>query len=261
MIHPRASKASTGRTAAGWTLVARRENLVPGAALLLLTAASWAYTVQQGRAMDEMGMTGQMDSRFAFFLVAWAVMMVAMMLPAALPLMLLYRTITRERAGRPRAWSGMAALLTGYVVLWTAAGLPVYAYQWVIGHVSAGAGTGAGLLLIAGGVYQFTRLKRGCHTRCSNPLFFLMRHWRPGTRGALRLGLLHAADCIGCCAGLMVALVALGAMNMAWMLTAAVIIFMEKSLPGGHRVARPLGVALIAGGLAMLATPWLGSVR
>jgi predicted metal-binding membrane protein len=86
-----------------------------------------------------------------------------------------------------------------------------------------------------------------------------MQHWRPGARGALRLGVLHAADCIGCCAGLMVALVALGAMNMAWMLTAAVIIFIEKTLPGGHRVARPLGTALIAGGLAMLAMPWFGS--
>jgi predicted metal-binding membrane protein len=228
--------------------------------LLLLTAASWAYTVQQGRAMNEMGMPGQMDSRIEFFLVGWAVMMVAMMLPAALPLMLLYRATTRERTGRPRAWPGMAALLTGYVVLWTAAGLPVYAYQWLIDHLGKGWVIGPGLLLISGGVYQFTRLKRSCHTRCSNPLFFLMRHWRPGARGALLLGVVHAADCIGCCAGLMAALAALGAMNLVWMLTATVIIFFEKTLPGGHRVARPLGAALIAGGLAMVAMPWLGNV-
>lgn len=260
MSHPRASKASARPVAVGWAVLARRENLLPGAVLLLLTAASWAYTVQQGRAMDEMGMAGQMDSRIVFFLVAWAVMMVAMMLPAALPLMLLYRAAIRERAGRPGAWPGMAALLTGYVVLWTAAGLPVYAYQRIIDHMGEAVAIAPGLLLIAGGVYQFTRLKRSCHTRCSNPLFFLMQHWRPGASGALRLGVLHAADCIGCCAGLMVALVALGAMNMAWMLTAAVIIFIEKTLPGAHRVAPPLGAALIAGGLAMLAMPWLGSV-
>ncbi|OUL84920.1 hypothetical protein CA603_24545 [Paraburkholderia hospita] len=256
----RASEASSRPVAVGWAVLAKRENLLAGAVLLLLTAASWAYTVQQGRAMDEMGMAGQMDSRIVFFLMAWAVMMVAMMFPAALPLMLLYRAATRERTGRPGAWPGMAALLTGYVALWTAAGLPVYAYQWIMDHVSEGAAIAPGLLLIAGGVYQFTRLKRSCHTRCSNPLFFLMRHWRPGAWGALRLGVLHAVDCIGCCAGLMVALVALGAMNMAWMLTAAVIIFIEKTLPGGHRVARPLGTALIAGGFAMLAMPWLGSV-
>ncbi|TKC86319.1 DUF2182 domain-containing protein [Trinickia terrae] len=258
MSHPRVSESSNPPVAAGWTVLVKRENLFPGAALLLLTAASWAYTVQQARAMDEMGMAGQMDSRIALFLLAWAVMMLAMMLPAALPLVLLYRATTRERAGRPGAWAGMAALLAGYAVLWTAAGLPVYAYQQAIERVSAGWSIGPALLLIAGGVYQFTRLKRGCRTRCSNPLFFLMRHWMPGARGALRLGVLHAADCIGCCAGLMAALVALGAMNMAWMLTAAVIIFIEKTLPGGHRVARPLGAALIAGGIAMLAMPWLG---
>ena len=260
MFHPRASEVPIRRGAVGWAFLARRENLFPGAALLLLTAASWAYTVQQGRAMDAMGMAGQMDSRLALFLVAWSVMMAAMMLPAALPLMLLYRAITRRRTGHPGAGSGMAALLTGYVVLWTAAGLPAYAYQRLIDYQSEWGAVGPGLLLLAGGIYQFTRLKRSCHARCSNPLFFLMRNWRPGTRGAVRLGVLHAADCIGCCAGLMVALVALGAMNMTWMLTAAVIIFVEKTLPGGHRVARPLGAVLIAGGLAMLAMPWLGGV-
>jgi predicted metal-binding membrane protein len=259
MSYPRASEPPVRPPAVGWAALAKRKNLLPGAVLLLLTAASWAYTVRQGRAMDEMGMAGQMDSRIVFFFVAWAVMMVAMMLPAALPLMLLYRAASRERTGRSGAWPGMAALLTGYLVLWTVAGLPVYAYQWSVDHLGAGVVIAPGLLLIAGGVYQFTRLKRGCHTRCSSPLFFLMRHWRPGAHGALRLGVLHAADCIGCCAGLMVALVALGAMNMAWMLTAAVIIFVEKTLPGGHRVAPPLGAALIAGGLAMLAMPWLGS--
>ncbi len=154
----------------------------------------------------------------------------------------------------------MAALLAGYVVLWTTAGLPVYAYQMIIDHIGEGIAIAPGLLLIAGGVYQLTRLKHSCHTRCSDPLFFLMRRWQPGARVALRLGVLHAADCIGCCAGLMVALVALGAMHPAWMLTAAVIIFIEKTLPGSHRVARPLGAALVAGGPAMLAMPWLGGV-
>lgn len=258
MSHPRAPDASDRPAVVGWATLAKRENLLPGAVLLLLTAACWAYTVQQGRAMDEMGMAGQMDNRIALFLVAWAVMMVAMMLPAALPLMLLYRATTRERTGRSSAWPAMAALLAGYVALWTAAGLPVYAYQGIADRMGEAGAAGPGLLLIAGGIYQFTRLKRSCRTRCSSPLFFLMRHWRPGLRGALRLGVLHAADCIGCCAGLMAALVALGAMSMAWMLTAAVIIFIEKTLPGGHYVARPLGAALIAGGLAMLAMPWLG---
>ncbi len=72
--------------------------------------------------------------------------------------------------------------------------------------------------------------------------------------GALRLGILHGVDCLGCCAGLMVPLVALGMMNVAWMLTAAVIIFAEKTLPGGHRIARPLGIVLVIGGAVTLGT-------
>jgi predicted metal-binding membrane protein len=111
-----------------------------------------------------------------------------------------------------------------------------------------------GVLLIAGGIYQFTALKGDCHARCSNPLFFLMHRWRPGTAGALRLGVLHGIDCLGCCVGLMIGLVALGMMNLAWILTAALIIFVEKTLPGSHRISYPLGILMVAGGVALLGT-------
>ncbi len=76
-------------------------------------------------------------------------------------------------------------------------------------------------------------------------------------RGAARLGIVHGIDCLGCCVGLMLALVALGMMNVAWMLTAAVIIFVEKTLPGGHRIARPLGILLVVGGIVVLGTSLL----
>jgi predicted metal-binding membrane protein len=95
------------------------------------------------------------------------------------------------------------------------------------------------LLLVIGGAYQFTPLKRSCHARCSSPLFFLMQKWRPEDTGARRLGVLHGVDCLGCCAGRMVGLVALGMMSLAWLLTAAVIIFAEKAIPDSHRIARP----------------------
>ena len=122
------------------------------------------------------------------------------------------------------------------------------------------AGVLPALLLIVGGAYQFTPLKSICHTRCSSPLFFLMQNWRSGAPGALRLGVLHGVDCLGCCAGLMVGLVALGLMNLVWMLTAAVIIFAEKTIPGSHRIARPLGVVMLAGGAVLLATSLLGGM-
>ena len=115
-------------------------------------------------------------------------------------------------------------------------------------------------LLVVGGVYQFTPLKRICHARCSSPLFFLMSNWRPGTTGALRLGMLHGVDCLGCCAGLMVGLMALGMMNLAWMLTAAVIIFVEKTIPNSHLIARPLGVIMVVGGVVLVGTSLLGGM-
>jgi predicted metal-binding membrane protein len=71
---------------------------------------------------------------------------------------------------------------------------------------------------------------------------------------------IHGVDCLGCCAELMAGLVALGMMNLAWMLSAAVIIFAEKTIPGSHRVARPLGVLMIGGGVALLVVPLLGGI-
>jgi predicted metal-binding membrane protein len=243
----------------------RRENLWPGLALIALAAAGWAYVAYQTAsmgsmrsAMDGMAMGG--IGGIVVFLSAWAGMMVAMMVPATLPLILLYRTIARTRLGPARAGIGTAVLLVGYVVVWAIAGLPVYAYN----SLSSAAGSLAvvlpALLLIVGGVYQFTSLKRICHARCSNPLFFVMQNWRPGATGALRLGALHGVDCLGCCAGLMVGLVALGMMNLVWMLTAAVIIFAEKTIPGSHRIACPLGVIMVVGGVVVLGVSLLGGM-
>jgi predicted metal-binding membrane protein len=183
-----------------------------------------------------------------------------MMVPATLPLILLYRTIARNRLSGVQAQVGVVALLVGYIAVWTAVGLPVYAYALFADRAGSLATMLPALLLVVGGIYQFTPLKRICHARCSNPLFFLMQNWRSGAAGALRLGVVHGVDCLGCCAGLMVGLVALGMMNLAWMLTAAVIIFAEKTIPGSHRIARPFGVVMVAGGVVVLATSLLSGM-
>jgi predicted metal-binding membrane protein len=235
---------------------------LPALALIALAAAGWAYVIYQAASMQSMGSgmaMGGIGGTFVF-LSAWTTMMVAMMVPATLPLILLYRTIARNRSSLLRARAGTVALLVGYIAVWAAAGLPVYAYASFAEGAGSLAAVLPALLLVVGGVYQFTPLKRICHARCSSPLFFLMQNWRPGTRGAMRLGMLHGVDCLGCCAGLMVGLVALGTMNLAWMLTAAVIIFVEKTIPGSHLIARPLGVGMVAGGVVLLAASLLGGM-
>ena len=240
----------------------RRENLLPGIALLVLAAAGWVYIAYLASTMGGMeAMSGARISTMGGlipFIVGWTAMMVAMMIPATLPLILLYRVVARQRLSPVQARLGMAALFVGYIAVWAVAGLPVYIYALTAEAIGSFAAILPALLLVIGGVYQFTSLKRSCHVRCSSPLFFLMQKWRPGTSGALRLGVLHGIDCLGCCAGLMVGLVALGMMNLALVFTAALVIFVEKTLPDSHRIARPLGTLMVAGGVAFLGLTLFG---
>jgi predicted metal-binding membrane protein len=120
----------------------RRENLLPGLALLVLAAAGWAYAAYQAAAMGGMrspmgGMAMSGIGGLVLFLSVWTITMVAMMVPATLPLILLYRTIARNRLSQGRAHVGMVMLLVGYIVIWTAAGLPVYAYNTLAGAASS----------------------------------------------------------------------------------------------------------------------------
>jgi predicted metal-binding membrane protein len=240
----------------------RRENLLPGLALLALAGAAWVYTAYQASIMDDttasMAMSGTWS--IALFLFSWTAMMVAMMVPATLPLILLYRTVARKRLGLSRGRVNTAILIVGYVVVWAVAGLPVYVYGLFAEEVGYLVAALPALLLVVGGAYQFTPLKRICHARCSNPLLFLVQNWRPRPTGALRLGVIHGFDCLGCCVGLMVGLVALGTMNLAWMLTTALIIFVEKTVPGSHRIAQPLGILMMVGGVVLLGVSLAGGM-
>jgi predicted metal-binding membrane protein len=254
------------------------ERLIPGLLLVVITLAAWAYTLRgpsmAGMAMPLEGFSevaGEIHGGMAMpeerlpsvtvaarltdvalFLVGWAVMMVAMMLPSALPLILLYHATARRRLSRRKTLAAVGALLAGYFVVWTIAGVPVYGYNALARDGASAMMLLPGLLLIAGGVHQFTALKHSCHSRCSSPTFFIARQWRPGAFGAARMGALHGVDCVGCCLGVMLALVALGMMNLLWMLTAAVVILFEKTAPEGHRIARPLGVVLVLAGIYFL---------
>jgi predicted metal-binding membrane protein len=264
-----------------------RDSMVTAALLLVVTAWAWFHTLRGGAmthgAMADGGMAdgGMMHGAMAdgamhgsphaammdggaavatsatagallLFVTGWVIMMAAMMLPAVLPLVMLHRRAARRRHRGSVAAAMTVLLLATYLAVWAVAGLPVYGYSVLVDHRSAAAGLAPALLLIGGGAYHFTALKRNCHARCSSPLAFLTREWRPGWTGTLRLGGLHGLDCLGCCAGLMAGLVALGMMNVAWMLTAAVIIFVEKTHPLGHHLARPVGVAMAAGGIVLL---------
>lgn len=201
----------------------------------------------------------------ATFTLEWGVMMTAMMLPSAAPMILFYG---RVRGGSGNAGRTIPAELFAatYLVLWLLTGVPVYlasvaverladaspAFRAAMPYLAAGT-------LLAAGLYQLTPVKRACLRQCQAPHDFLIRRWRGGYSPSLRLAVLHAAYCIGCCWALMVVLVAAGAMSMAWVLAIALVVFAEKVLPLGGRTAGFTGIALLVAGLVLAARPELAA--
>jgi predicted metal-binding membrane protein len=258
-----------------------RVALLTGALLIAVAAVSWGALIRQGNmgSMDTTpsmtgAMNGGMDQGMSAsallsplgavaFLAAWGVMMAAMMLPSATPLISLYASIQRRS---PPSQRGIPAVLFAlvYLLMWLVAGVPVYAASVAIAALAGAFPSiarlvpyGVALTLLAAGIYQFTPLKSRCLTVCQSPLGFLMGHWRPGTMGTLRMALDHALYCLGCCVGLMVVLVAAGAMSLPWALLIAAVVFAEKVLPAGAWTARAAGVALVLLGVLVLVEPGL----
>jgi predicted metal-binding membrane protein len=157
-------------------------------------------------------------------------MMTAMMLPSAAPLVLLYG---------PR---GRGRLVLGYLLVWAAIGLPVYALASAVDLMDVPAAAVAAVLAAAG-VYQLTPLKDVCLRACRSPLDFVALRWG---RGALRLGAEHGAYCVGCCWALMAVLVVAAAMSVTAAAVIAAVVFAEKVLPAGEWTARVAGLALLA---------------
>jgi predicted metal-binding membrane protein len=105
-------------------------------------------------------------------------------------------------------------------------------------------------VLIAAGLYQLSPLKALCLAHCRAPASFLSQHWRPGAAGALRLGAMHGAYCVGCCWVLMALLFVGGVMNLVWIAVLAVLVLAEKLAPRGEWIGRGAGVAFIVWGVA-----------
>lgn len=210
--------------------------------LVGLAAAAWTVTAIR---MDGMDMGPGTDlGTLGFFVTTWVVMMAAMMFPSIAPMVSLYRAMSR--------WTGATACFVGgYLLVWSAAGLAAYALsdalQGTVSWDGGGRWVAAGIILAAA-VYELTPAKAVCLKHCRTPLGFVMGHWRDGRDGALRMGVIHGAWCLGCCWMLMAALFALGVMNVAWMALIALLIAVEKLLPW-----RTVATAGVAGTLVVLA--------
>ena len=252
--------------------VLRRDRLVLVAGLVAVLAMAWGWLLAgAGMEMSAVEMTAmaRMDGwlmqpaawtpAYAVLIFAmWWVMMVAMMLPSAAPMLLLFARVNRKdkAAGAPLMPTTMFA--TGYLLAWGAFSAVATALQWGLESArllspmleTTNHWLGAGIL-IAAGLWQVTPLKAVCLRHCRTPLGFLIGSWRAGRFGALRMGLEHGAFCLGCCWFLMVLLYFGGVMNLYWIAGLAVFVLLEKTIPLGHWLGRITGVALVAWGIAL----------
>jgi predicted metal-binding membrane protein len=199
------------------------------------------------------------------YVAGWTLMTVAMMLPTTLPLVEIFRRLTRDHARRGQL---VTLLLLGYIAVWMAFGVGAHVLDWVLHRVvdrspwldARSWMLGAGVLLLAG-AFQFSRLKYRCLDECRSPLSFVIQHWQ-GRRErlqALGLGAHHGVFCVGCCWALMLLMFAVGTGNVGWMLLLGAVMAVEKNMPWGRRVAAPVGAVLMAWGMLIVLThlrPW-----
>jgi predicted metal-binding membrane protein len=261
-----------------------RNRWIVGTCLALACVFAWSWLFWQARQMSQPATMSGMDGMAAMAsmgpapgtiayltsaFVMWALMMVAMMLPSAAPMILSYTRIagdTRREAGALVPSIVFAGL---YLTVWTAFSLVAATAQSLLaqaGVISAaklaiGNARLAGVFLIAAGLYQMTPIKRVCLSQCRAPASFLTREWRPGWGGSIRLGVLHGLYCLSCCWLLMALLFVGGVMNLAWVALLAILVLAERILPVGERGALAIGGLAIAAGFAMLLAPDLMGFR
>lgn len=197
-----------------------------------------------------------MQVELAPFLGAWTLMMAAMMLPSAAPMVLLHRVSLRGSSAL-RSLAQSAVFVGAYLVVWGSIGVVVWAAGLLVEMAVPmdARPYGVAVVLLVAGAYQLTPLKRACLRACRTPADFLVTHWYGGRFATARLGLAHGVYCLGCCWALMAVFAAAGAMSLAWALAVAAVVFAEKLLPRGMLVARLTGIALIIGAVAVAARP------
>ena len=253
------------------SLLRRDRWLTIGGLALVLVIAS-AYVLHgAGMGMSALEMTRmsrEMEMaqpawtlRYAALMFAmWWLMMTAMMLPSAAPVLLLASALNRRANPDRRPYGATAVFACGYLAAWAGFSVVAVAAQaWLSANGSlssmlhVGEGALAGAILLAAGLWQLTPLKRACLRHCRSPVRFLAARRRSGNAGALAMGTEHGAYCVGCCWLIMALLFVGGVMNLYWIAGLAGYALVEKLLPAGERVARITGAVLAASGLGLLA--------
>jgi len=234
----------------------RRDRAILAGSLAALAVAAWLALLLWGaspyaRYLHHDDGVGPLAAQASLFAVGWVLMIVAMMLPSSVPLVMTFGALVRRRR-RPGALVGL--LLAGYLSVWAAFGLAAWVLDrgihaavgtvpWLAAHPELILGT----TLLGAGLWQFSPLRDRCLDECRSPMGFVMNRWRgvSEARESFAMGIAHGAFCIGCCWSLMLVMFGIGLANVTAMLALGGLTAIEKNLPWGRRLTRPLGVALI----------------
>lgn len=242
-----------------------KERVIIFSGLALITVLAWAYMIHMAMNMTgmEMNMNKPCLMRWGFgdiihLFVMWTIMMAAMMLPAATPMIMMFASVNGQRSNGNSPLIPTWLFVLGYLAIWTAYSGMATAAQWGL-HLSAllthhmviTSPILGGLLLLAAGIFQWTPFRDACMSKCRSPLGFLMTEWREGRRGALIMGLKAGLFCVGCCWLLMILSFVLGVMNMIWMAALTAFMLLEK-IADNEWLSRTAGLTLAGWGLWVL---------
>ncbi len=242
----------------------RRDRAILGGSLVALAVTAWlALWLWEGSPygayLHHAGDIGPIALEAALFSLGWVLMIVAMMLPSSIPLVLTFGALVRRRR-RPSLL--VLLLLTGYLIAWGAFGLgawladrgihaAVAAIPWLTLHPQVIIAT----TLAAAGLWQFSPLRDRCLEECRSPLGFVINRWQGRSERveALRMGIAHGIFCVGCCWSLMLVMFGVGLGSLTAMLALGGLTAVEKNLPIGPRLSRPVGVGLLVAAVYALA--------
>jgi len=255
--------------------VLKRDRAITALGLAAIAALAWCNTIliasmgggDMAGAASHMAMPQDQSWSGVDFLLMfamWMVMMVAMMLPSAAPMILLFAGANRKHQQAQDPYLPTSLFAGAYVVVWAGFAAMATLANWALhsrGLMTSMTGRAlplwGGGLLIAAGVYQFTPLKLACLNKCRGPLAFLMSEWREGRLGTFVMGLRHGGYCLLCCWALMALLFVLGVMNLAWIAVLAAFVLIEKLASSGPWLSRASGLLLIGWGAWMVDSAFL----
>jgi predicted metal-binding membrane protein len=227
-------------------------------ALLVIALLSWWYLLDMDM-MAMMIMGPWQSSDWLYMFLMWAIMMVAMMLPSALPMILMHQVIAARRQPQLNTSQCNWIFTLGYILAWTLFSAGATLLQWLLQQnalltpmLEPGSIALSALILMAAGIYQWLPIKNNCLAKCRAPVEYLTTHWRNGLAGSLSMGLQHGLYCLGCCWVLMLLLFAGGVMNLRLVAAIALFVLLEKVLPAALPLSKLSGFLLILAGAYLL---------